>query len=59
MASVHRVDDGTLITEDCQIDNITFRMNACIELQLRMISQREGEERRNTGKVSRSYLHIR
>ncbi len=59
MASVHRVDDGTLITKDCQIDNITFRINACIELQMRINPQREGEERRNPGKVSRSYFHSR
>lgn len=57
MRSVHGIDNGTLVTKNCQIDDIAFCVNACIELNLRIYSQREGEERRNPKKVSRSYLH--
>lgn len=57
MGSVHRVDNGTLVTKNCQIDHIAFCMNARIELNLRIYSQRESEERWNPEKVSRSHLH--
>ena len=48
MRSVHGIDNGTLFAKNCQIDDIAFCVNACIESNLRIYSQREGEERRNT-----------
>ena len=57
MGSVHRIDNGTLVTKNGQIDDVAFCMNARIELYLRIYSQREGEERRNPAKVSRSRLY--
>ena len=57
MRSVHGIDNGTLVAKNCQIYDIAFCVNACIEMNLCIYSQREGEERGNAKKVSRSYLH--
>lgn len=53
MGSVHGIDNGALVTKNCQIDDIAFCVNACFVLHLPFYSQREDEECRNPEKVSR------
>ena len=52
MGGVHRIDNGSLVAEQCQIDDIAFRVNACMKLHFRLFFQREGEECRHPKRVS-------
>ena len=52
MEGVHRIDNGILIAEYCQIDDVAFRGDVCVKLHLPFSPQGEDEERRHPKIVS-------
>ena len=52
MRGVHRIDNGILIAEYCQIDDVAFRGDACVKFQFAFFLQSEDEERRHPKTVS-------
>ena len=58
MGSVHRIDNGVLIAEYCQIDDVAFRGDVCVKLHLPISPQSEDEERRYPKIVSSLYFLV-
>ena len=52
MGGVHRINNGFLIAEYCQIDDDAFCGDVCVELHFPFFLQSEDEERRHPKIVS-------